>query len=96
MKSHASMNRIYRIVWNNAQGAMVAVADLRSGVCAVALNPERLFFLIIIVPVIFIFFVVYGLISRWTYSRTGDPRVAALGNAAGLAFAIAVTFPIVG
>ena len=63
---------------------------------AVALNPERLFFLIIIVPVIFIFFLVYGLISRWTYARTGDPRVAALGNAAGLAWAIAVTFPIVG
>jgi len=63
---------------------------------AVALNPQKLFFLIIIVPVIFIFFVVYGLISRWTYGRTGDPRVAALGNAAGLAFAIAVTFPIVG
>ena len=63
---------------------------------AVALNPQKLFFLIIIVPVIFIFFVVYGLISRWTYGRTRDPRVAALGNAAGLAFAIAVTFPIVG
>ena len=63
---------------------------------AVALNPQKLFFLIIIVPVIFIFFVVYGLISRWTYGCTGDPRVAALGNAAGLAFAIAVTFPIVG
>ena len=63
---------------------------------AVALNPQKLFFLIIIVPVIFIFFVVYGLISFWTYGRTRDPRVAALGNAAGLAFAIAVTFPIVG
>ena len=63
---------------------------------AVALNPQRLFFLIIIVPVIFIFFLVYGLISHWTYGRTHDPRVAALGNAAGLAFAIAVTFPIVG
>ena len=63
---------------------------------AVALNPQKLFFLIIIVPVIFIFFLVYGLISRWTYGRTGDPRVAAVGNAAGLAFAIAVTFPIVG
>ena len=63
---------------------------------AVALNPERLFFLIIIVPVIFIFFLVYGLVSRWAYGSTGDPRVAALGNATGLAWAIAVTFPIVG
>ena len=76
--------------------AFSKVCFIASLLGAVALNPERLFFLIIIVPVIFIFFVVYGLISRWTYGRTNDPRVAALGNAAGLAWAIAVTFPIVG
>jgi len=68
---------------------------LASLLFAVGLNPEKLFFLIIIVPVIFLFFIVYGLVSRWTYARTGDPRVAALGNAASLAWAIAVTFPIV-
>ena len=62
---------------------------------AVALNPQKLFFLIIIVPVILVFFIVYGLVSRWTYARTKDPRVAALGAAAGLAWAIGVTFPIV-
>jgi len=76
--------------------AFSKVCFIASLLGAVALNPERLFFLIIIVPVILIFFVVYGLISRWTYGRSGDPRVAALGNAAGLAWAIAVTFPIVG
>jgi hypothetical protein len=63
---------------------------------AVALNPQKLFFLIIIIPVIFIFFCIFGLFSRWTYARTRDPRVAAFGNAAGLAWAICVTFPIVG
>jgi pimeloyl-ACP methyl ester carboxylesterase len=62
---------------------------------AVALNPQRLFFLIIIVPVMLVLFVVYGLISRWVYTRTQDPRVAALANAIALAWAIAVTFPVV-
>jgi dienelactone hydrolase len=69
---------------------------LISLVIAVALNPQKLFFLVIIVPVICLLFAVYGLISRWTYSRTHDPRVGALGNAFALAWAIAVTFPVVG
>jgi dienelactone hydrolase len=62
---------------------------------AVALNPFKLFFLIIIVPVICVFFTVFGWISRWAYARTGDPRVAALGNAAALAWSICATFPVV-
>ncbi len=64
-------------------------------IAAVALNLQKLFFLIIIVPVILIFFVIYGLVSRWVYARTHDPRVAALGTALALAWAIAVTFPVV-
>lgn len=63
---------------------------------AVALDPARLFFLAIIVPVILVFFVVYGLFSRWAYRRTNQPLVGALGNAAAFAWAIAVTFPVVG
>jgi len=31
MKSHASMNRIYRLVWNHALGVMVAVAENAKG-----------------------------------------------------------------
>jgi pimeloyl-ACP methyl ester carboxylesterase len=69
---------------------------LVSLVVAVALNPQKLFFLVIIVPVILVLFVIYGLLSRWVYSRTRDPRVGALGAAFGLAWAIAVTFPVVG
>ncbi|MFO1039916.1 MAG: alpha/beta fold hydrolase [Geminicoccaceae bacterium] len=61
---------------------------------AVALDLERLFFLIIISPVILVFFLVQGLFSRWVYARTGHPWVAAIGNAAVLAWAIAVTFPL--
>lgn len=62
---------------------------------AVALNPRRLFFLVIIAIVVVILLTVYGLIGRWVYARTRDPRPGALGAAFGLAWAIAVCFPIV-
>lgn len=76
--------------------AFTKLCFLVSLVIAVSLNPQRLFFLIIIVPVILVLFIVYGLVGLWAYSRTGDPRVSALGNAFALAWAIAVTFPVVG
>jgi hypothetical protein len=62
---------------------------------AVGLNPPKLFFLAIIVPVICLFFVLYGLINRWTLRSSGEPYAAALGNSIALAWAISVTFPIV-
>lgn len=63
---------------------------------AIALDPPRLFFLIIIVPAILVFFVVYGLLAGWAYRRTGHPLAGALANALAFAWAIAVTFPLVG
>jgi pimeloyl-ACP methyl ester carboxylesterase len=63
---------------------------------AVAMDLRRLFFLIIIVPAILVFFVVYGLFSRWAYRRTGHPLVGAVANAVAFAWAVAVTFPLVG
>ncbi len=63
---------------------------------AVALNLEKLFFLAIIVPVILIFFLVYGLFSSWVYRRTGHPFVAAIANAIAFAWALAATFPVLG
>jgi pimeloyl-ACP methyl ester carboxylesterase len=68
---------------------------LASLVLAVALNPGKLFFLVIIVPVIFVLFIIYGCVSALVYARTGDPRVGAIGNAFALAWAIALTFPVV-
>lgn len=70
------------------------LAFLVSLAIAVALDFERLFFLVIIIPVILPFFAVYGLFSTWTYRRTGDPRVAAVANAVAFAWAIGVTFPL--
>lgn len=75
--------------------AATKAAFLVSLALAVALDLRRLFFLIIIIPVILILFVVYGLISRWVFRATGHPLVAAFGNAVALAWAIAVTFPMV-
>ena len=68
---------------------------LGSLAAAVALDLERLFFLIILTPALLLFFLVYGLFSRWAWRRTGDPWVGALANAAAFAWAIGVTFPMV-
>jgi dienelactone hydrolase len=82
------------------RGARLAYAAsklllLASLLLAVALNPQRLFFLVIIVPVMLIFLAIYGLFGALAYRRTGEPLAGALGNAAALAWAIAATFPLV-
>jgi pimeloyl-ACP methyl ester carboxylesterase len=61
---------------------------------AVALDLYRLFFLIIIVPVIVLFLLIYGLFSAWIYRRTGYPLVAGIANAVAFAWAIGATFPL--
>ena len=61
---------------------------------AVALDPGRLFFLVIIVPAIVALFLIYGLMSAWAYRRTGHPAVGALANAVTFAWALGVTFPL--
>ncbi|HEY6894319.1 MAG TPA: alpha/beta fold hydrolase [Rhodanobacteraceae bacterium] len=64
-------------------------------VIAIVLDPQRLFFLAIIVPAIAVLFVVYGLFSAWVGRRTRQPLVAASANALVFAWFIAVTFPLV-
>jgi hypothetical protein len=46
------------------------------------------------VPVILVRFVIFRLLSRWVYRRTGHPFVAAIGNAVFFAWSIGVTFPL--
>ena len=75
--------------------AVAKLAFLTSLAIAVMLDPERLFFLVIIVPVMVPFFVVYGLFSRWVYVNTGNPLVAGTAAAVAFAWAIGVTFPLV-
>ena len=62
---------------------------------AVALNPMKLFFLVIIVPAILLLFMAFGLISRWSYAATRHPLPGALANAAVFAWGIGVTFPMI-
>ncbi|WP_425995219.1 dienelactone hydrolase family protein [Afipia sp. DC4300-2b1] len=68
---------------------------LLSLVIAILLNPQKLFFLAIIAPVILLLFLAFGLISWWSYRRTNHPFAGALANAAFFAWAIAVTFPMI-
>lgn len=78
-------------------GAYLAskLAFLVSLVLAIALNPQRLFFLAIIVPAILLLFVIYGLFSRCAHARTAVPWVAAAANAIVFAWFVALTFPLV-
>ena len=75
--------------------AVTKACFVLSLVLAIALNPARLFFLVIIVPVILLFLLVYGLFSGWAYRRTGHPLVGAVAVALAFAWAIAATFPVV-
>jgi pimeloyl-ACP methyl ester carboxylesterase len=75
--------------------ALTKFCFLLSLAIAVALNPQKLFFLVIIVPAILLLFLAFGLISRWSYKATHHPLPGALANAAVFAWAIAVTFPMI-
>jgi hypothetical protein len=75
--------------------ALTKVCFLLSLAAAVALNPMKLFFLVLIVPAILLLFVAFGLISRWSYQATRHPLPGAVANAAVFAWAIAVAFPMV-
>lgn len=82
---------------NPRRGAYVLTkfCFLLSLAIAVALNPMKLFFLVIIVPAIMLLFLAFGLTSRWSYAATQHPLPGAIANAAVFAWAIAVTFPMI-
>lgn len=79
-----------------ARGGYIAAkaAFILSLAFAVALDFERLFFLLIIVPLILVFFIVYGLVSDWLFRRTRHPWVGGIVAAIAFAWAIGVTFPL--
>jgi hypothetical protein len=74
--------------------ALTKFCFLLSLAIAVALNPMKLFFLVIIVPAILLLFAAFGLISRWSYAATRHPLPGAFANAAVFAWGIGVTFPM--
>ena len=67
---------------------------LLSLVIAVALNFDRLMFLLIILPVILLFYLLFGTMAGWIGRRTGQPAVAGLGFGLVLAWSLGVTFPM--
>ncbi len=60
---------------------------------AAMLDPARLMFLFIILPVLLLFFLVHGLMGRWVGQRSGA-LTAGLGLGLCLAWALAVSFPM--
>ncbi len=72
-----------------ARGAFIASLG-----AAVALDFKRLFFLLIIIPVIVLFFTIFGLMGGWVGRRTGSPCASAIALGLILAWAIGVSFPM--
>jgi len=60
---------------------------------ATLLRPADLGFLLILLPVLLLFFLVHGTMGRWIAQRSG-PLAAGLGLGLILAWAIGVTFPL--
>jgi hypothetical protein len=73
---------------------LARTAFLASLLLAVMLNPDRLFFLLIILPVIVLFYIVFGAMGAWVGRRTGAPVAVGLGMGLTLAWALGVTFPL--
>jgi hypothetical protein len=79
--------RLWRVL--AARGAFVASLGL-----AVALDFRRLFFLLIIIPVIALFFTIFGLMGGWVGRRTLSPGATGVALGLLLAWAIGVSFPM--
>lgn len=71
------------------------VAFLASLGLAVALDFERLFFLVMILPVILLFFLTFGTMGRWVGRQTGAPVAAGAALGVILAWALGVSFPLI-
>ncbi|NBB96596.1 MAG: alpha/beta hydrolase [Alphaproteobacteria bacterium] len=73
---------------------LLRVAFLASLAGAVALDFEGLFFLVIIMPVIVLFFLLFGTMGGWVGRRTGLPAAAGIGLGLVLAWSLGVSFPM--
>jgi len=60
---------------------------------AVALDFEGLFFLVLILPIVLLFFLVFGTMGGWVVRRAG-PAASGLGLGLVLAWSIGVSFPL--
>ena len=76
-----------------ARRVLARMAFLVSLGFAVALDFEGLFFLIMIAPVIVLFYALFGLVGRWVARRQGA-MAAGLGLGLCLAWSLGVSFPM--
>lgn len=90
MLADSAMAHAHPKLWARA---LVRLAFLASLAIAVALDFEGLFFLILIIPIIALFFLVFGLMGRWVEARAG-PLASGLGLGLLLAWSLGVTFPM--
>ena len=70
------------------------MAFLRLLIFAAVLGLDRLFFLLIILPVIVIFYLVFGTMGGWVMRRTEALFAVGLGMGLTLAWALGVSFPL--
>ncbi|MBM7069456.1 alpha/beta hydrolase [Actibacterium sp. 188UL27-1] len=77
-------------VW---QRLWARVAVIGSLILAVVFGPDRLFLMMMVLPVIVLFFLVYGSMAGWLGRRQGG-LASGLGLAVLLAWSIAVSFPM--
>jgi hypothetical protein len=78
-------------LWRRWAARLLFLASLG---LAVALDFERLFFLLIILPVILLFYLSFGLMGAWVGRRTGSVVAMGLGLGLILGWALGVTFPL--
>lgn len=76
------------------QRIVVRTAFLGSLGFAVVLDFERLFFLVLIFPVILLFYGTFGMMGRWVGRRTGSVLAVGLGLGILLGWALGVSFPM--
>jgi hypothetical protein len=79
------------VLWRVLMARMAFLASL--GV-AVALDVDRLFFVLLIIPVIVVFFIIFGLMGGWVGRRTLSPSASGIGLGLILAWALGVSFPM--
>lgn len=73
---------------------VVRLGFLASLGIAVALDPERLFFLVLILPVMVLFYLTFGVIGGATGRRTGSSVAMGIAMGLCLAWALAAAFPL--
>ena len=78
------------VLWRRLLARAALIASL---LAAAFIDPDRLIFLLLILPVLILFYIVHGLMGRWTAQRCG-PLAAGIGLGFCLAWALGVSFPL--